>query len=77
MVLDNLNTREDALQAAQSIITGIEEIVPDERSALRISCSIGIAFLSESAGGLNELIALADERVYKAKAQGKGRIADK
>ena len=77
VVLDNLNTREDALQAAQSIITGIEEIVPDERSALRISCSIGIAFLSESAGGLNELIALADERVYKAKAQGKGRIADK
>ena len=63
-----------AYNAAERILQGIEAIVPDELSPLRVSCSIGIAMLSECTQDLEKLFSLADERMYSAKRQGKGRI---
>jgi diguanylate cyclase (GGDEF)-like protein len=55
-------------------IADLEIPVTADRS-INITISVGVAALPDVAeGGANELLALADARLYRAKAQGKNRV---
>lgn len=66
-----------ATQLGERVRQAIAQVeVPFGDIALRITASIGVAALQDVAptGGPNELIALADARLYRAKSEGKDRV---
>lgn len=77
VLLDTTTKVADAEKVAGRIIRAIESIQMVDGHAVRVSASVGIAYLP--AGVREELIAaddllkLADEQMYRAKKQGKGR----
>ncbi len=66
----------EAIKLAERILSSISELeLPLEDRSLRVTLSIGVATLPDvPEGGPNELIALADARLYRAKAEGKNRL---
>jgi len=78
VVLARAATRLDAYRMAERVKTAIETLrVPFEGVEASVTISIGIARLMESpaASAPAELMRLADERLYKAKAAGRNAIA--
>ncbi len=78
VVLARSTGKTEAVRLAERIresIAGLDITVAAHRS-LRVTLSIGVAALPDVApeGGPNELLALADARLYKAKAEGKNRV---
>jgi diguanylate cyclase (GGDEF)-like protein len=78
IVLARSTGRTEAIRLADRIRESIGELeipVAAGRS-LKVTLSMGVAALPDVApeGGPNELIALADARLYKAKADGKNRV---
>lgn len=66
------------LQAARLVADKIRRVLRESVIALggesvRITASIGVASYSE-AGSVSELINLADERLYRSKAEGRDRV---
>ena len=78
VILARSTGKTEAVKLAERIREAIAELeipVTPDRS-LRVTLSVGVAALPDVApeGGPNELIALADARLYKAKAEGKNRV---
>jgi diguanylate cyclase (GGDEF)-like protein len=78
VILARTTGKTEALRLAERIrdsIASLDLPVTADRS-VRSSVSIGVAALPDVApdGGTNELLALADARLYRAKAQGKNRV---
>lgn len=78
MLLDSRTTLEDAIGLSQRIIKAIESIKELHGKQIKVSCSIGIAYLPSSSEVCvlcpEELLKIADEAMYKAKKGGKGRF---
>lgn len=67
----------EATRLAERIREAVSELAIEvEDKTLRVTLSIGVAALPDVPdGGPNELIALADARMYLAKTEGKNRVA--
>lgn len=78
LLLDSKTTLEDAINLSQRIIRSIESIKELHGKQIKVSCSIGIAYLPSSSEVCilcpEELLKIADEAMYKAKKGGKGRF---
>ncbi len=67
---------EGAYNLAERVRAGIEELalpLLDGDGALRVTASFGVATLPGSADDMRELVAAADEALYRAKRAGKNR----
>ena len=77
VILARSTGKTEATRLAERIresIAGLDIMVSDKQ--VHVTLSIGVAALPDVApeGGPNELIALADARLYRAKADGKNRV---
>ncbi|MBX3259881.1 MAG: GGDEF domain-containing protein [Labilithrix sp.] len=78
VILARTTGKTEAVRLAERIRSSIAEleipVAPDR--TIRGSVSVGVAALPDVApdGGPNELLALADARLYRAKAEGKNRV---
>jgi diguanylate cyclase (GGDEF)-like protein/PAS domain S-box-containing protein len=75
IVMDNIKTPENALAIAEKILTTVRTPVAFEDCTLTISTSIGIAFARQPQMSGTQLIALADNALYRAKQAGRNRYA--
>src|SRR5215207_7786886 len=69
---------EDATKVAERVREKVEfECVPPEEASLggSLTVSVGVASLGEETATLQLLIRAADEELYRAKAEGKNRVA--
>jgi diguanylate cyclase (GGDEF)-like protein len=69
---------EGAYQLAERVRQGIESLdlgLDDGRGTLRVTASLGVASLPESASEPRRLLAAADAALYEAKRAGKNRTA--
>jgi diguanylate cyclase (GGDEF)-like protein len=76
VILARSTGKTEAVRLAERIRQAIGELeIPVGDRSLRVTVSIGVAALPDVApdGGPNEILALADARLYKAKAEGKNR----
>lgn len=69
-------TLEAALQVAQRILTAVEAhpFGPDPEAPRQVTLSAGTAVLAESMPGPEDLVRVADGRLYRAKREGKNRV---
>jgi diguanylate cyclase (GGDEF)-like protein len=68
-------SKEDAVDKAESIRRGIEDDpLILRRQKMGITVSIGVASYPKDASMEEELMRMADERLYKAKASGRNRV---
>jgi diguanylate cyclase (GGDEF)-like protein len=77
VILARSTGKTEATRLAERIRKSISELdIPVGDKSLKVTLSIGVAALPDVApdGGPNEIIALADARLYKAKAEGKNRV---
>lgn len=78
VILARTTGRSEAVRLADRILQAVRALdipITPERS-IRATVSIGVAVLSEvpREGGPNDLLALADAQLYRAKAAGKDRV---
>jgi diguanylate cyclase (GGDEF)-like protein len=77
VILARSTGKTEAVRLGERIRDSISKLeIPIDDRSIRVTLSMGIAALPDVAaeGGPNDLIALADARLYKAKADGKNRI---
>lgn len=77
VILARSTGKTDAVRLAERIRASIAELeIPIADRSIKVTLSMGVAALPDVApeGGPNELIALADARLYRAKNEGKNRI---
>ena len=78
VVLARATAQEDAAHLAERIRAAITTLDLPVRTdtTIAVTVSVGVASLAETAadGGPNEVLALADARLYRAKAAGKNRV---
>ncbi|MFJ3316672.1 diguanylate cyclase domain-containing protein [Herbaspirillum huttiense] len=77
VILENLQTQEDALMVAQKILNTIREPFQLTHSTVNISSSIGVAVYQPNLDGEvgpEELLSMADKAMYAAKRLGKNRV---
>jgi diguanylate cyclase (GGDEF)-like protein len=77
VILARSTGKTEAARLAERIREAINDLeIPVADHSLRVTASIGVAALPDVApdGGPNEVLALADARLYKAKADGKNRV---
>jgi diguanylate cyclase (GGDEF)-like protein len=77
VILARSTGKTEAVRLAERIRDSIAGLpLPIAERSVGVTLSIGVAALPDVApdGGANELVALADARLYRAKAQGKNRV---
>jgi two-component system, cell cycle response regulator len=77
VVLARSTGKTEAVRLAERIRESISQLdIPVGDRSIKVTLSMGVAALPDVApeGGPMELIALADSRLYRAKAQGKNRV---
>lgn len=77
VILENLQTRQDALNIADKILHAMRIPFELTHSTVHVSTSIGVAvYLPDEDGetGPEELLAMADKAMYTAKRLGKNRV---
>jgi len=75
VILPNVATLEGAQAVARKLLAALEQPIEWESHALQCSASIGIALHPEDGDRADELLEVADARMYRAKASGGGRVA--
>lgn len=77
VILARSTGKTEAVRLAERIRESVSTLeIPISDRSINATVSIGVAGLPDVApeGGSNELIALADARLYRAKAEGKNRV---
>jgi diguanylate cyclase (GGDEF)-like protein len=78
VVLIRATGPQDALRLAERVRTSIAALtIRAEGSEVRITISVGVGSLAEigqKVGGGQELLALADARLFRAKNEGRNRV---
>ncbi len=67
--------KEQGIRLAELLREMIESVVPDEEVPCSMTASIGIASFPEDASEPPELLRAADRALYRAKTQGRNRVA--
>ena len=75
IVLDRIQSREDALDVAGKICAGAAGPVPFEGVQVPGAVSIGVA-MARAGDTADDVLARADEALYRAKQGGRGRVSD-
>ena len=75
IVLDRIQSREDALDVAGKICAGAAGPVPFEGVQVAGAVSIGVA-MARAGDTADDVLARADEALYRAKQAGRGRVSD-
>ena len=82
VVIAPQTTRNDAVNLAERLRARVESAVfrvtdatpPGEKLEIRLTCSIGVAELSEAIGRADTLLHCADQNLYRAKHAGRNRV---
>jgi two-component system, cell cycle response regulator len=77
VILARSTGKTEAIRLADRIRASISELdIPVADRSIKVTLSLGVAALPDMAneGGPNDLVALADARLYRAKAEGKNRV---
>ncbi|ALU90908.1 diguanylate-cyclase GGDEF domain containing protein [Herbaspirillum rubrisubalbicans M1] len=77
VILENLQSQEDAVMVAEKILATIREPFELTHSTVHISSSIGVAVYQPNLDGEvgpEELLSMADKAMYTAKRLGKNRV---
>ncbi|WP_353326243.1 diguanylate cyclase domain-containing protein [Chitiniphilus shinanonensis] len=75
VMLDDARNEEAAIKVAEKILEAVRVPIAIEDGTLRISTSIGIAFINRTHRTPEQLVALADTALYQAKQIGRDRYA--
>jgi diguanylate cyclase (GGDEF)-like protein len=70
--------RREAVIAMERVRAALEQspcIIPDQGLTIRVTLSIGLAVSIEDGAGADDLIAVADKRLYAAKHAGRDRVS--
>jgi diguanylate cyclase (GGDEF)-like protein len=73
-VLGEVGDASGVRRALAALLNAVSEPVVWEDTTLNVGCSIGVAFWPDDADQSTELIEAADAAMYRAKAEGRGRI---
>lgn len=73
-VLGEVGDASGVRRALAALLNAVSEPVVWEDTTLNVGCSIGVAFWPDDADQPTELIEAADAAMYRAKAEGRGRI---
>jgi diguanylate cyclase (GGDEF)-like protein/PAS domain S-box-containing protein len=73
MILDKLDSREEATRIAEELLAAISNPLWVEGHVLAIGASIGISIFPDNATDAEELMQHADSAMYAAKREGKNR----
>jgi diguanylate cyclase (GGDEF)-like protein/PAS domain S-box-containing protein len=73
MILDKLDSREEATRIAEELLAAISNPLWVEGHVLAIGASIGISIFPDNATNAEELMQHADSAMYAAKREGKNR----
>jgi diguanylate cyclase (GGDEF)-like protein/PAS domain S-box-containing protein len=73
IVLSGVRDVGAAARVAEKVVAQAKEPMHLDGHSVAVSASVGVAFDAEAAGGWKALVDRADQMVYRAKAQGRGR----
>lgn len=71
VLLENVDEAQMAETVARKIVESMQESIAINNARLRVSTSIGIAHCAEAPAGEDELMHIADQALYQAKAAGR------
>ncbi len=71
VLLDKIDSREDALNAAQAIVTAMDEAIMHDGQQLPLGASVGVAFAPDNGLTGEDVLQAADLALYDAKARGR------
>ena len=69
--MKNIFSVEDAQVKAEELLNLFHHLFESEKSAVKVSCSIGIAAFPKDGGTFREIYVSADKALYQAKSRGK------
>ncbi len=72
--MKDISSRKDAEKKAQELLHMFGHLFDSEKSPMKVSCSIGIAFYPSDGHTFKELYSNADKALYQAKMQGKNCV---
>jgi diguanylate cyclase (GGDEF)-like protein/PAS domain S-box-containing protein len=73
IVLSGVRDIGAAARVAEKVVAQAKEPMQIDGRPVAVSASVGVAFDADAAGGWKALVDRADQLVYRAKAQGRGR----
>lgn len=76
VLLDNINSRSDAEEAANRIIKLLDSSIHIEGHVITVGCSVGISYFPQDADEIDALIRSADNAMYVAKKTGGNRYRE-
>jgi diguanylate cyclase (GGDEF)-like protein len=75
VVVSGLNDEAGAAAVGRKIIDAVSEPILDHGVPYQVSASVGISFFPEHGEDIDRLLETADVAMYRAKREGKGRVA--
>jgi diguanylate cyclase (GGDEF)-like protein len=75
VALPGVRQRENAEAVADKIVRAAQEPFEVGSLVLRVGASVGVAFKADEETGWQGLVERADNRLYQAKSEGRGRKA--
>ncbi|MFH1333857.1 MAG: sensor domain-containing diguanylate cyclase [Pseudomonadota bacterium] len=74
IILNNIQSKEDAKMIAEKILSVVSETYVIQEHRCIVGCSIGVALYPQDSLDRDQLIAFADQAMYRAKELGRNRV---
>ncbi len=68
--------RQAAFEVAEKVRKSISEVTYEENPEVRVTISGGVSCAPDEGDQLNQLLEIADKKLYQAKGDGRNRIID-
>jgi len=75
MLIGNIHGTEACRELLQRVLAAVDQPVCTQQGEARVSASIGVAFYPRDSRSADDLLALADRALYRAKRSGRSCIA--